>query len=107
MGKARRIRRKLRKIKEQDHSKAYANEGDEEKNEVLKITEELKSNGLPIEFSSTKGKQIPDQIIAEAARTGQIREYQRFLRKRLKEWQIEKLRGTQISRERKKFRKLD
>ena len=92
MGKARRIRRKLRKIKEQDYSKAYTDEDYEGKKEILRIIEELKSSGLPIEFSSTKGRHIPDQIIAEAARTGQISEYQRFLRKRLKEWQIDRLR---------------
>ena len=46
MGKARRIRRKLRKIKEHDHTKAYTDECDEGKKEILIITEELKSNCL-------------------------------------------------------------
>ena len=70
---------------------------------ISKIREELKDLDLPTEFASTKGKNIKGQINAEAARTGMIRRYQRFQRKKLKEWQINKIRGSRLSRERKAF----
>ena len=70
---------------------------------ISKIREELKDLDLPTEFASTKGKNIKGQINAEAVRTGMIRRYQRFQRKKLKEWQINKIRGSRLSRERKAF----
>lgn len=95
MGKARRIRRKVRSA---STAQSYCESSDQRQ-----LLAELQSCGLPTEFASTKGKRIPGQPNAEAARTGMIRRYQRFQRKRLKEWQIEKIRGSRISRERKAF----
>ena len=52
--------------------------------------EEIKEMGFPTEFSSSKGKQIQKNPV-EAIRIGQIRQYQRYSRKKMKKWQIERL----------------
>ena len=52
--------------------------------------EEIKEMGFPTEFSSSKGKQVQKNPV-EAIRIGQIRQYQRYSRKKMKKWQIERL----------------
>jgi hypothetical protein len=58
--------------------------------------------GCPLEFASTKGQHIDGQQNIEAARVGQIRRYQQFQGKKLKEWQIKRLRGVRLKQTREK-----
>ena len=98
--------KKLQKKKfEHEPSSIYKDENDikeqrkKEKirNEITdKIARELEELGLPTEFSSTKGKQIKGQINVEARRMGMIRKYQSFQRRKLKEWQKTKIRGSRV-----------
>ena len=52
--------------------------------------EEIKEMGFPTEFTSSKGKQVQKNPV-EAIRIGQIRQYQRYSRKKMRKWQIERL----------------
>lgn len=63
---------------------------------------ELAELGLPLAFSSTKGQHIEGQPNVEAARVGQIRRFQQFQGKKLKEWQIKRLKGVKLRQAREK-----
>lgn len=58
--------------------------------------------GFPISFHSTNGEHIQGQPNVEAARIGQIRRYQQFQGKKLKEWQIRRLKGIRLKQARAK-----
>jgi len=75
------------KIKE--HKKTIEEQIEVEDDEAEK---ELEALGLPKEFSSSKGKQIQKNPV-EAHRIGQVRKYQRILRKKMQQWQIERVKG--------------
>ena len=59
------------------------------------LTEEEKAMGFPESFTSSKGKCIQKNPV-NAIRIGQVRKYQQYSRKRLKSWQIKKLRKKVI-----------
>ena len=89
MGKARRRRWAKKKVGEKDDSSIY-------KDEDLNILEELRAAGLPCCFESTKGKHVDGQPNTEAARVGQLRRSQQVQGKKLKQWQIRRLKGAKL-----------
>lgn len=62
--------------------------------------EEILAMGLPLDFTSSKGKQVQKHPV-EAARIGQIRKYQRVVGKKLTERQLKRV------RERKLLKKIE
>ena len=73
--------------------------------EEEKIDQELKELGLPTNFHSSHGEFVQKEV--QAIRIGQIRQYQRFYKKRLNEATIVKMRGTRIHQDRVKLRQDD
>lgn len=102
MGKARRLRKAKKRSIEQEATSIYKDEKGKGKKKNIyvealeKIENEMKDLGLPTEFSSTKGQHIEGQINVEARRMGMIRKYQSFQRRKLKEWQKTKIRGSKV-----------
>jgi hypothetical protein len=99
--KRRRSRRKLRDFS--TRTPVYADSETDEWLPDPDIAALLAEAGLPAEFSSTKGCHIDGQENVEAARVGQIRRYQQFQGKKLKEWQIKRLRGARLRQAREKL----
>ena len=91
MGRARRQRMLKKRHVGTDRSTIYA---DAARNEA--VDAEMKALGLPLSFESTKGKHIEGQVNVEAARVGQLRRFQQFQGKKLREWQIRRLKGTRL-----------
>lgn len=102
MGKARRIRKRMNKLISAQEKSEMIKEGIMQEKEKKSIEEELKSLGLPTEFVSSKGKQVIKHP-EEAVRIGQTRKYQRVLRKKLKKWQIERIRGLKLKGRKKRL----
>ena len=102
MGKARRLKKSKMKMYEKESSSIFKDEKELsskekfEKKAMDKITKELKDYGLPTEFASTKGQHIEGQVNVEAKRLGMIRRYQSFQRRKLKQWQMTKIRGSRV-----------
>jgi hypothetical protein len=109
MGRARRRRMKRHKIDANDHSSILKETEDPADLPSLDIIEEVRTEladlGFPVEFGSTQGKHIDGQPNVEAARVGQTRRYQQFQGKKLKEWQIKRLRGVRLKQAREKLAK--
>ena len=77
--------------KEDDANDKKKAKEQKEKEPVKVITDdEIKALGLPLEFASSKGKQVQKNPV-EAARIGQVRQYQRFGRKKMTAWQIKRV----------------
>lgn len=102
MGKARRLKKQNLKKAAKLEGSIYKDEKEEKKKDQIKkdiedkINYELRQLGLPTEFSSTKGQHIDGQINVEARRAGMIRKYQSFQRRKLKDWQMTKIRGSKV-----------
>ena len=73
--------------------------------EEEQVDQELKELGLPTAFHSSHGEFVQKEV--QAIRIGQIRQYQRFYKKRLNEATIVKMRGTRIHQDRVKLRQDD
>jgi hypothetical protein len=108
MGKSRRVRarRKLLALVDSMSTETGNKNSDDELvvPDLEVIRQDLSKEGLPLEFCSSKGMHIDGQPNVEAARVGQIRRYQQFQNKKLKEWQIKRLRGTKFKQAHRKSR---
>jgi hypothetical protein len=102
MGPSRRRRWRKKAAAAGDHSSIFKDQHVDVAN-AAEIEDELVACGLPTSFSSSKGQHIEGQQNVEAARVGQIRRYQQFQGKKLKEWQIKRLRGVRLKQAREKL----
>jgi hypothetical protein len=102
MGPAKRKHIRKKEVESGDHSSIFKDENIDLVN-AAEIENELFVFGLPMSFSSSKGQHIEGQPNVEAARIGQIRRHQQFQGKKLKAWQIKRLRGVKIKQSHQKL----
>lgn len=93
MGYKKRIKRKIKEKKDGNSNRSRENE-----NELDSSDQEILDLGLPLEFMSTKGKQVNEKNV-EVARIGQVRKYQRFLKKKIAYWQVVRMKKARAKEE--------